>query len=314
MDENLFTLLKKYLSGNVSVDDRSQINDWYDNLDKAEAGFKTPFERRRAKDDLWAHIQAGTERPTGKPALIRYWSAAAAVILIATASLLYVINRPGSRSGQINYLSVTVPAGQTREVVLNDGSHVWLNSGSSFKYPSKFSDTSRLVQLIRGEAFFKVAKDPGRPFRIASEKINTSVVGTSFNIRTLRSSGLYQIRVMTGKVKITSGHTLLATLTKNTGLNAGLYSGQKLSLTTHNEALPAWMSGNILLQSVSFNELADVIDQYYAVHIQSADPDVLDGSYSFTFSRKDKLESVLNIISSVNGMQYTRKGNQVTIK
>lgn len=314
MDKNLFTLLKKYLSGNVTGSDRQQINDWYENLDKADARFQNPFEKRRVKDSLWAQIQAGTLRPARKQSLIRYWSAAAAVILIATASLFYIYNKPGSTAGQMAYLSVTVPVGQTREVTLNDGSHVWLNSGSILKYPAKFSDTSRLVSLVRGEAFFNVAKDHTRPFRIASEKITTSVVGTSFNIRTLRSSGLYQIRVMTGKVKISSGNALLATLTKNTGLNAGLYTGQKLALVTHNQAQPSWMSGNIMLQSASFSELADVIDQYYGVHIKSADPDVLDGSYSLTFTRKDKLESVLNIISSVNGMQYIRKGNQVTIK
>jgi transmembrane sensor len=314
MDKNLFTLLKKYLSGNVTGSDRQQINDWYDNLDKAEARFQNPFEKRRVKDNLWANIQAGTSRPAKKPLLIHYWSAVAAVILIATASLFYIYNKPGSTSGQIGYLSVTVPVGQTREVTLNDGSHVWLNSGSILKYPAKFSDTSRLVNLIRGEAFFKVAKDHTRPFRIASDKITTSVVGTSFNIRTLRSSGLYQIRVITGKVKISSGNALLATLTKNTGLNAGLYTGQKLALVTHNEAQPTWMSGNVMLQSASFNELTDVINQYYGVNIKSADADVLDGSYSLTFNRKDKLESVLNIISSVNGMQYIRQGNQVTIK
>src|SRR6202012_2369197 len=143
--------------------------------------------------------------PAGSLSLMRYWPVAAAVLIIITAGLFYIFNNGSIPARQVAYQTITVPAGITRQVTLSDGSHIWLNSGTVFRYPARFSDTSRLVKLIRGEAFFKITKDPGRPFRISSEKITTSVIGTSFNIRTLKTSGLYQIEVMTGKEKVSSG-------------------------------------------------------------------------------------------------------------
>lgn len=314
MDKNLFTLLKNYLKGNVTGQDREHISSWYDNLDQADARFKSPFVKRRIKDTLWANIQANTAKPAKSVILMRYWPIAATVLIIATVGLFYANNIQNNRIQRSTYLTVTVPVGTTKRITLTDGSQVWLNSGSQFSYPARFSDTSRLVKLIRGEAFFEISKDPNRPFRVGSEKITTSVIGTSFNIRTLRSSGLYQIRVMTGKVKVSSGNSTLATLTKHAGLNAHLYTGERIALTAHHDTKPSWMSGTVQLESASFSELADVMDLYYGVKVSSADIGVLHGSYSLTFDRKDQLNTVLEIISSINGMQYQRQGNQVIIK
>lgn len=314
MDKNLLSLLKKYLTGSVTSQDRDEINEWYDQLDKAEARFNNPFVKRRVKQNLWAQIQLSTGKPEVRLPALRYWPVAAVILVLITAGLIFIQRSGFNRDRQLAYQTVTVPTGSTRNLLLPDGSHIILNSGAVFSYPAKFSDTSRLVKLVRGEAFFKIAKDPGRPFRISSEKLTTSVVGTSFNIRTLKRSGIYQIEVMTGKVKVSSGKTLLATLTRNFGLSAKLYTGEKIALTTHQETLPSWMSGTVTLQSASFNELADVLDQYYGIHLKSASNAVLQGSYTITFNRKDKLDSVLGIISSVNRMNYVHDGLQVIIK
>lgn len=87
MVKEIFILLKKYLIGDVTGQDREQIGKWYNDLDKADARFKNPFVKRRVKDNLWAHIQANTEKPASNLPAIRYWTAAA--ILLIFSGLLY---------------------------------------------------------------------------------------------------------------------------------------------------------------------------------------------------------------------------------
>ncbi len=307
-------MLRNYLSGSVTADDREHINDWYNQLDKAEARFRNPFVKRRVKQNLWENIQTSTGIFAAESRQM-YWQAAAAIILMVSAGLLFFYKtQHGYREQQIAYRTITVPAGETKNIKLADGSEIYLNSGAVFNYPAAFADTARQVRLLKGEAFFSVAKDADRPFRISSGKITTTVLGTSFNIRTLKRSGLYQIKVMTGKVRVSAGGSELATLTKNAGLEANLINGKKLALIKHSESNPSWMSGSVELESASFQELSDVMELYYGIQLQSDDEHVLQGSYSLSFNRKDKADTVLEIISSIKRMQYERKGNRVIIK
>lgn len=77
---------------------------------------------------------------------------------------------------------LTVPRGESFKVVLCDGTEVWLNANSNFVYPTAFIGDERIVTL-EGEAYFKVTKDPERPFIVKTKTVQTRVLGTEFNIR-----------------------------------------------------------------------------------------------------------------------------------
>lgn len=80
------------------------------------------------------------------------------------------------------YSELIAPEGQVAESILADGTHVWLNAGSSLRYDPSFQGNQRNVELI-GEGYFKVSKNPEKPFVVKTSKLQVKVLGTSFNVR-----------------------------------------------------------------------------------------------------------------------------------
>ena len=97
---------------------------------------------------------------------------------------------------------LTVPRGESFEVVLCDGTEVWLSLASNFVYPTAFIGDERIVTL-EGEAYFKVAKDPERPFIVKTKTVQTRVLGTEFNIRSYTPEDTHE-KLINGKVEVSN--------------------------------------------------------------------------------------------------------------
>jgi ferric-dicitrate binding protein FerR (iron transport regulator) len=94
-----------------------------------------------------------------------------------------------------------VPRGRQYQVILPDGSHVWLNAASSIRYPTAFTGKDRSVD-ITGEAYFEVARDPARPFRVKVAGTQVDVLGTHFNIMAYEEENAISTTLLEGAVKV----------------------------------------------------------------------------------------------------------------
>src|SRR5690606_27967693 len=123
-------------------------------------------------------------------------------------------NLSGTQKGSLktNYFVLSTPKGGTYQVTLPDGSKVWLNAGSTLKYPSRFSDGERIVEMT-GEAYFSVIRDEERPFRVTSNGQQVEVLGTEFNVtaypddretKTTLVEGSVRVALTTGRSPVTS--------------------------------------------------------------------------------------------------------------
>jgi ferric-dicitrate binding protein FerR (iron transport regulator) len=148
-----------------------------------------------------------------KPERKRRWgpwvAAAAVLILLATGTYIYV-EQAGSKLGKIadrekllSLAFVNPRGGAQKEMVLADGSKVWLNAGSELKYPPQFAGSERLVELS-GEAFFDVAGNSGRPFRVRIKDAEVEVLGTFFTIMAYDDEPENRTAVVNGAVKVTT--------------------------------------------------------------------------------------------------------------
>ena len=108
-----------------------------------------------------------------------------------------------SQSGQTFYSTLTTPNGGMYQLVLPDGSQVWLNAASALSFPSRFTANERRVTLS-GEAYFEIAKDKKRPFKVETGKQVVEVLGTHFNINAYGDEGFYKTTLLEGSVKILS--------------------------------------------------------------------------------------------------------------
>ena len=101
----------------------------------------------------------------------------AIVLSVGLGTLYYMeVTRP------VGFNTVIVPNSQTANLVLEDGTHIWLNSGSRFTYPTKFARGYRTVKLA-GEALFQVNRDEHKPFLVETERLKVRVLGTTFNVK-----------------------------------------------------------------------------------------------------------------------------------
>lgn len=176
---------------------------WKNNEEQADHdGTKAAFERLKAQmhaadPQLWPGEEQGPES-------VKWWillarMAAAIFFLVGTYYLLETAGLlPGREDGLRSEYNIR---GTRSHIKLADGTSVWLNADSELKYPLRFKGNTREVHL-RGEAFFDVAKDAGKPFIVHTETMNINVLGTSFNVKAYPGDNVSEATLISGVVEV----------------------------------------------------------------------------------------------------------------
>ncbi|MBN8850785.1 MAG: hypothetical protein BGO55_30205 [Sphingobacteriales bacterium 50-39] len=155
-------------------------------------------------------------------------------------------------SGELLYNTLNNPRGSiVVDAKLSDGSRVWLNAGSSLRCPAVFPSDDRTVD-ITGEAYFEVASDARRPFRVKNGNMVVNVLGTSFNIRTYNDDPLRRVTLVEGKVRVTCDNSLVL----DAGDQAVVENRAEVIKDVHLDAVMAWKNG---LFSFSHTDLVSVM-------------------------------------------------------
>lgn len=201
---NLHRLLHRYITGQVSEQERIKIEAWLDvrktdegtNLVLDDADEERLFRKITSRMDTVEEVIAFRPKQ-GKVRILfssRWFQIAATLLLLVAGSYTtwFIVNKPA--------VFQTIARQEIEKVILNDGSIVWLEEGSKLTYYQK-REGVRQAALV-GEALFEVAKDPERPFAISCGEVTVKVVGTSFSLKT-GEEGI-ELKVLTGKVNLSS--------------------------------------------------------------------------------------------------------------
>ncbi len=205
-------------------------------------------------------------------------------------------------------LRLEVPAAGTYQLTLSDGTKVWLNSSSALHYPNEFAEGERRVKLT-GEAFFEVAKDSRRPFRIEVENSVIEVLGTSFNVNAYKHE--VSTSLVEGKVKILNNgkETYLTP-----GKEAIIKATEVAVHTTDLAKSTAWQRGEFYFDSSDLGEIFEQIGRWYNVEFVGLADIKISNTYAGSISRESKLSEVLNILSYVTNRQFEIDGREIHIK
>lgn len=154
-----------------------------------------------------------------------YKIAATLIGIVSVAIIFLMMNKwssadPSFSHGQ-DFVKEINNGNVARQIVLVDGTSITLQPKSALLYPENFQHDLREVKL-EGEAFFKVAKDPKRPFLVYADQLVTKVLGTSFTIRAFDDEDTLLVQVRTGKVSVFTEHDLQANKGKNDNQLAGI--------------------------------------------------------------------------------------------
>ncbi|MEQ6119129.1 FecR domain-containing protein [Reichenbachiella sp. MALMAid0571] len=209
----------------------------------------------------WVRLGKELNKGNKTRLIIRY--AAAAVILIATGLFYYYPTANQTEVvADIQQVIKENPKGVKSEIQLPDGTHVWLNSASSISYQMDFSDSVRLITL-KGEAYFEVVKDPNRPFRVKSEGITTTALGTAFNVNAFKDDDI-QVSLHEGKVRVAKENALENTiLLPGQQANAGPTEFSVLEFDV--EEVLAWKDGIIYFNNTDFDNMLSTLEKWYNV-------------------------------------------------
>ena len=204
--------------------------------------------------------------------------------------------------------------GQGKYIRLPDGSTVLLNKNSDLDYPESFNGKTREVTLI-GEGYFDIVHNPAKPFIVHTGKVETTVLGTAFNVMAYPEQKEITVTVTRGKVKVGDGERLYGILLPNEQI--AVSTKEYKILQTHVDADQAmvWKKQYLVFDNLSLAEAATLIDNKYHVNIVFADEKLKEARISATFLDNEDLEQVLNVITGVVNAKYTRQPNdQVILK
>lgn len=232
------------------------------------------------------------------------WMVAASIALLVVSCWLYV--NETSQEYVSKLITKTTTEHQRTTVTLPDGTRVRLNIGSSLSYPEQFSAHSREVSLT-GEAYFEVTSDAHRPFTITTNEIKTTVLGTTFNLRSYPNESI-DVTVTEGSVQVTnigSSHRNRVSVFLVAGEQA-VFERSSETLQKHKVevlAYTSWFASEFRFDMASFEEVVQSLARWYHKEIIINNVTQSDCLVKANFENNG-LEPILSRLQSIVSFQY----------
>ncbi len=326
MNELHYDILIRYFEGNCSNDDLEKIDAW---IKESDENAKKIFQweeiyhlgnsrcftddrlinkAEKRLDSKLAKEKKGKQKIFKLHQWIKY--AAVITIVIAVSALAYWQFNTGNKE---DMLVATTSESQVREIVLPDGTKVWLNQFSSLKYPRQFSEKERNVYL-NGEAYFEVTKNRKRPFIVQSEMMKIKVLGTIFNLKCSPTCRISEATLIEGEIEV-KGNNEEGMIILSPGQKAELNKVTKRMQVKEVDAKldAVWHNNLIPFEKATIFNIAKTLERFYNVKIILS-PDIsTNKTYSGVLKKKDSIESVLKLLKNSIPMNYKIVDNNIFI-
>ncbi|GEM_PF-937406 len=244
--------------------------------------------------------------PITRPIYLNLLRIAAVFILsiVLGASLYYIYN---TISPYRNVVIATGSNEKNKEIILPDGSRVWLNHNSRLTHPAKFNSKIRKVKLA-GEGFFEILKQQGNPFVVDAGKARITVTGTSFNVITSNDSGEVEVFVSEGSI-IVSGEKM-DSIKLEPGY-IGITSNKTIhkSLNTNMNYL-AWRTDILVYENTRLQDVFNDLKRVYNISVTASDTSIYEKTLTAVFEREPE-ETIIRIICTTFNLSYVKEGKRV---
>jgi transmembrane sensor len=199
--------------------------------------------------------------------------------------------------------------GNMYKLTLSDGTMVWLNAASQLDFPAHFTGTNRQVKL-KGEAFFKVAKDKTHPFIVESKGQQVKVLGTEFNINSYTDEQFTKTTLVSGSIQITgTGNNFLL----KPGQQARLDAEGTLTVAQIDTTLAlAWKNDKFLFEDNDIQSVMRMVQRWYNVEVIYSGPRP-DVTFGGKISRYNSVSSVLHVLETTGGVHFKTRGNKIYV-
>jgi ferric-dicitrate binding protein FerR (iron transport regulator) len=361
--ETLNDLIISFLSGNISSEEISELAELLNNSAENQQLFEeikeawissssyTPDSSVLLKNQSWEKVRTainsnnigGSMGPKATrysfSRIIRIAASWAALIAFGSLSTMFILSQKGHKA---SICIVSTPLGSKSQITLPDGTQVWLNAGTTVRYPETFSEGQRDLYLT-GEAFFKVKTDKSRPFIVHTEKLNIKALGTAFNVKAYPSENKVSTTLVEGIVKLedygTSDKKFTYTLKPNQKLT--YYTSepkkeekilkktkaiekillQKSSISNpvivneniNTELSTSWKDKRWIIDGENLEDLAVMFERRYDIKVNIASEELKNYKFRGTIEN-ETIEQVLNYLSFTTPLKFEMQKGLVILK
>jgi ferric-dicitrate binding protein FerR (iron transport regulator) len=210
----------------------------------------------------------------------------------------------------VELVTVENPAGKRSQVVLPDGSTVWLNAESTLTYPRQFQDGKREITL-QGEGFFEVVRNEHAPFIISSRNVSVRVLGTSFNVKSYDDENA-EVTVRSGKVEVEASDKRKVQLIADQQISFSAQQGFSPVKRVDADDFMAWRDGVLLFDNKNLKQLTSILERWYGKTIILKN-EKLNSCQLVGRHENESLDEILLSIQFVLDIEYVTEADTVII-
>lgn len=231
----------------------------------------------------------------------------AKILKLSNGTLSY--NNLNKETKEVLYNTISTPKGGQYQLLLSDGSKVWLNAASSVKFPATFVGKERKVELL-GEAYFEVAKNRDMPFKVNVDGLEVEVLGTHFNINSYSDESTVRTTLLEGSVKINSSK---AKIFLKPGQQAKLERDGEVKIINNADLdeVVAWKEGRFQFDRADIYTVMRQIKRWYDVSIEYKG--IVSSHFGGTISRNVNLSQVLKMLQLTGEVKFQVEDRKVVV-
>ena len=308
-------LLQKYIAGNATEDEKRRVTEW---IQASPENRREYMAQRKLYDIALWRTDAETMQLMSK----KYFTwrrvswevgKVAAIFILAFLGIRYW-DLKSAEEEKTSLQSIYVPAGQRAELMLADGTKVWLNSRSTLTFPGEFTGETRDVKLD-GEGYFAVARNEEQPFVVETNRYDVRVLGTEFNVIAYAEDSVWETSLLKGAVEIWKPGSDVGTLRLEPNTMVSLKENKLVKGRIREPDYFLWREGLLCFHNISVRDMMEKLKLYYGVDIVVNNQKLLQNRYTGKFRTKDGVEHVLRVLRLNNAFTYTmnEETNVITI-
>jgi transmembrane sensor len=314
-------LVRKHLNGKSTVEEEQLLLSYY-NLFEAEpdvVALLSDEEKKEIKTQMSSAIWQGISKTDTSSQKIHWlklsWIKIAAAILIGTTIAgAYFLRNPFRNEKQLANQQI-ISKNQNRLIHLPDGSTVIVIKGSKLVYSSVYNEAGKREVYLEGEAYFDVKHDATKPFIVHTGNLQTTVLGTAFNVKAIKGEDKIIVTVTRGKVSVGNKYKVFGMITPDQQIVFNKDKDESTIKRVDANTYLVWKNQDLLFDDVSMEEAAKLLKDRFNVNITFTDQKLLSNRFTTTFQHDESLEYILDIICEVNNVAYTydKEHAEVTI-
>lgn len=255
---------------------------------------------KEAKEKVFRQINKKNPAQT----FIIYWQRIAAIMVIPfIIASIYLFIENKSAGEDTVYQEITSPYGMYSQANLPDGSKVWLNGGSTLKFPVRFKGNKRDV-FLSGEGYFEVEANPQKPFMVKTELMTLHATGTAFNIEAFKEDSITAITLVEGKVDVSLKNSTPVALNPGERILFNNTTSKGSIAKTDPYKWYAWKDGITIFRDDPLEYVFKRLSLIFNVDIILKDPELADAPYRATFE-EESLDEILRLLELTAPIKFT---------